>query len=144
MDKKFWLFLSPIRPSAKQQSNPSCSLLPNDESLQLCIGEGPQGRLGSPSHGNEQQMRCQAAESQPTVSSHTEGLLGIEVVGTISNFLVSPHFFLLFLFIHLFLAMLGLHCYMGFSLVAASRGYSLDVVCWLLIAVASLVAEHRL
>ena len=32
----------------------------------------------------------------------------------------------------------------GLSLVAASRGYSLDAVFGLLIAVASLVAEHRL
>ena len=32
----------------------------------------------------------------------------------------------------------------GFSLVAASGGYSLVVVCVLLIAVASPVAEHRL
>ena len=108
------------------------------------ISEGPQGRLGSPSRGNEQQMRCQAAESQPTVSSPTEGLLGMEAGGTISDFLVSPHFFLLFLFIRVFLAMLGLHCYMSFSLVAASRGYSLAVVCRLLTAVASLVAEHGL
>ena len=68
----------------------------------------------------------------------------MEVGGTISVFLVSPHFFLLFLFIHLFLAMLSLHCSMGFSLVAASRGYSLVVVCRLLTAVASLVAERGL
>ena len=43
-----------------------------------------------------------------------------------------------------FLAVLGLCCCMGFSLVASSRSYSLVVVCGLLIAVASLVAEHRL
>ena len=30
----------------------------------------------------------------------------------------------------------------AFSLVVASRGYSMVAVCWLLIAVASLVAEH--
>ena len=33
---------------------------------------------------------------------------------------------------------------MGFSLVAARRGYSQDSVCRLLTEVASLVAEHRL
>ena len=33
---------------------------------------------------------------------------------------------------------------MGFSLVAASGGYSLIVVCGLLIVIASLVAEHGL
>ena len=38
--------------------------------------------------------------------------------------------------------MLGLHCCAGFSLVAVSGGYSLAVVCRLLIAVASPVAEH--
>ena len=47
-------------------------------------------------------------------------------------------------FIHLFLDVLHLHCCKGFSLVAASRGCSLVAVHVLLIAVASLVAEHRL
>ena len=42
----------------------------------------------------------------------------------------------------LFLAALGLH--LGLSLVAASQGYSLAVVCWLLIVVASLVVQHGL
>ena len=40
--------------------------------------------------------------------------------------------------------MLGLHCCSGFSLAAVSRGYSLVVELRLLIAVASLVVEHRL
>ena len=49
--------------------------------------------------------------------------------------------------------MLDLHCYVGFSLVVASRGCSLVAVsgscfviavCRLVIVVASLVAEHRL
>ena len=39
---------------------------------------------------------------------------------------------------------LGLCCYVGFSLVAASGGYSLAVVCGLRIVVTSLVMEHRL
>ena len=52
---------------------------------------------------------------------------------------------ILFLFIYLFWgAVLGLHGCARSSLVAASRGYSLVAVCGLLIAVASLVAEHRL
>ena len=46
--------------------------------------------------------------------------------------------------IYLFLSVLDLHCYMGFSLVMESGGYSLVAVHVLLIAVASLVAEHRL
>ena len=41
---------------------------------------------------------------------------------------------------YLFLAALGLCCCVGFSPVAARKGYSLGVVCSLLIAVASLVA----
>ena len=41
-------------------------------------------------------------------------------------------------------AVLGLCCCVGFSLVAASGGHSPVVVCGLLIAVASLVAEHGL
>ena len=43
-----------------------------------------------------------------------------------------------------FWAGLGLHCCAGFSLVAASRGYSLVVVRGLLIAVGSFVQKHRL
>ena len=45
------------------------------------------------------------------------------------------------LFIYLFLAELGLHC---FSLVAASQNYSLVVVHKLLFAAASLVLGHSL
>jgi len=48
------------------------------------------------------------------------------------------------LFIYLFWAVLGLHCCMGFSLVAASRGYLLIAGWGVLIAVASLVAGHGL
>ena len=40
--------------------------------------------------------------------------------------------------------MLGLRCCLGFSLVAASRGYSLVVVHGLLTVVASLVREYGL
>ena len=42
------------------------------------------------------------------------------------------------------MAVLGLHCCTGFSLAVASRGYSLVAMSELLIAVASLVAKHRL
>ena len=45
---------------------------------------------------------------------------------------------------YLFLAVLGLCCFLGFSLVVASRGYPPVVVCRLLIVVASLVEEHGL
>ena len=51
---------------------------------------------------------------------------------------------LLILFIYLFLAVLYLCCYAGFSLVATSRACSLVAASRLLIAVASLVAEHGL
>ena len=44
---------------------------------------------------------------------------------------------------YVFLAMLGLHGHAGFSLVLESRGYSPVVVWRILIAMASLVAEHR-
>ena len=46
--------------------------------------------------------------------------------------------------IYFILALLGLPCSAGFSLVVASEGYSLVVVCGLLIAMASLVVEHGL
>ena len=48
------------------------------------------------------------------------------------------------MFTYLFLAVLDLCCYAGFSLVVESRGYSLVAVHELLIAVASLVVEHGL
>ena len=38
---------------------------------------------------------------------------------------------------------LGLHCWVGFSLVLVSLGYSVVVAYKLLIAAASLVAEHK-
>ena len=47
-------------------------------------------------------------------------------------------------FIYLFLAVLDVRCYTGFSVVVESRGYSLVAALGLLIVVASLVAEHRL
>ena len=53
------------------------------------------------------------------------------------------YFFLVNLFIYLFMAALGLHCCTrAFS--SGERGLLFVVVCKLLIAVASLVAEHRL
>ena len=52
--------------------------------------------------------------------------------------------FFFFLLIYLILAMLGLFCNDCFSLVAASQGYSLVALCRLLLAIASLAAEHRL
>ena len=57
----------------------------------------------------------------------------------------SSNILFLILFIYLFLAVLGLHCCVGFFLlVAASGGYSQVAGCRLLFAMASLVAEHRL
>lgn len=42
------------------------------------------------------------------------------------------------------LAVLGLHCYKGFSLVAETKGYSLVTLHGLPVAMASLIAEHGL
>ena len=47
-------------------------------------------------------------------------------------------------FISLFLAALGLHCYTQAFCSRGERGYPLVTMCRLLIAVASLVAEHGL
>ena len=44
-------------------------------------------------------------------------------------------------FVILFLALLGLRCCVGFSLVGVSKGHALFVM-WLLNVVASLVVEH--
>ena len=60
------------------------------------------------------------------------------------SYLTHLFLFLRFLLIYLFLAALGLHCWARLSLVAVSWGYSLVAVCRLLVAVVSLVAEHRL
>ena len=49
-----------------------------------------------------------------------------------------------YLFIHLFLALQGLHCCASSFLVAGSGGYSLVAACGLLITVISLVAEQGL
>ena len=56
----------------------------------------------------------------------------------------STTFLLLNSFICLFLAVLGLHWWAGFSLAAETRRYSPVAVLRLLTAVASLVAEHGL
>ena len=56
---------------------------------------------------------------------------------------IEDKFLNIILFTHLFLAILGLHFCVGFSLAAASWGYSLIEVHGLLIAVASL-ADHGL
>ena len=45
---------------------------------------------------------------------------------------------------YLFVAVLGLHCCLGFYLVVGSEGYSLVVLGKLLIVVASFVVEHGL
>ena len=52
--------------------------------------------------------------------------------------------FFTILCIYLFLAVLGLHCCVGFSLVVAGRGYSLVTVLGFLFVVACLVGEHGL
>ena len=49
---------------------------------------------------------------------------------------IPPPLFFFLKSVSLFLAMLGLHCCMGFSSVAESRGYSLAVLCGLPTAVA--------
>ena len=66
---------------------------------------------------------------------------------TIDNFLRKssvPFFKKIVLLIYLFSSVLGLWFCVGFSVVAASAGYSLVLVHGLLIAVTSLVAEHGL
>lgn len=57
---------------------------------------------------------------------------------------VFTSFLFLMLLMYLFVAVLGLCCCVGFSLAAASRGYSLVVVLGLFIAVVSLAAEQTL
>ena len=73
---------------------------------------------------------------------HRDVVHGINILYHFYWISILYHLFLFFFFdAYLFLAVLGLA---GFSLVAASRGYSLVVVHELLITMVSLVAEHRL
>ena len=58
--------------------------------------------------------------------------------------MVSRQHFKKIIFIYLFLAVFGLCCCVGFSLIVATGGSSLVVVSELLIVVASFVEEHRL
>ena len=51
------------------------------------------------------------------------------------------HYSILFIYL---LAVLGLHCCMGFSLAVVSRGYSVFVVCGFLIVLASFIMDHGL
>ena len=53
------------------------------------------------------------------------------------------HFMVFFKIFYLFLAVLGLHCYVHLSLVVARQRLLLIVVSGLLIAVVSPVAEHK-
>ena len=55
---------------------------------------------------------------------------------------MSPGRDFFFFNFYLFLTVLGLHCLMGLSLVAASRGCSLVPMHGLLIVVTSFVVEH--
>ena len=76
----------------------------------------------------------------------------LEQLENFYNLLICEVFFLFFvclflinLFIYLFiLAVLGLHCCVWAFSSCGKRGPLFVVVCGLLIAVASLVAEHRL
>ena len=58
--------------------------------------------------------------------------------------MICNSFNILLFFIYLFLAVLGLHCCTGCSLVVGSGGYALVVMCGILPLVASFVAGCRL
>ena len=65
---------------------------------------------------------------------------GVRILFTSSFFKIQNLLKKLIIYV---LAVLDLHCSLGFALVAARGGHSLVAVFRLLIAVASLVAEHR-
>ena len=69
-------------------------------------------------------------------------LMLLNILANLDPFLL-PHNFLVILFTYMFLAVLDLHCCASFSAVAVSEwGLRFSAVCWLLIAVVSLVG-HR-
>ena len=66
-------------------------------------------------------------------------------VDSVSKNRISSFFYnFIYLYICLFWAVLGLHCSVVFSLVVASRGYSVAVMFELLTEVTSLAVEDRL
>ena len=60
------------------------------------------------------------------------------------SFVFTSYLMQIFIYLIYFLAVLGLHWCMGFSLVMEKGGYSLIVMRGFLIAVTSFVAERRL
>ena len=64
----------------------------------------------------------------------------------IKNHKIAIHFFLIDLssFYYLFLAVLGFCCCMSFSLVVVSRGYSLVVVCSLIVVTYSIGSKKAM
>ena len=80
----------------------------------------------------------------PTPSQHLLGGTNRQTSYFWTSLILLMLFKNIYTFIYLFLAVLGLHCCMGSSLVAVSSGYSLDEVCGLFIVEASVAAEHRL
>ena len=94
------------------------------------------------------ELLCPPPGDRPTCTHPSDSMIDLLLVILVSSnsppsLLFFKIYCLTFLFI-LFLAALGLRCYVGFSLVVESRGYSLVDVCRLLLAVASLAAEHGL
>ena len=78
-------------------------------------------------------MRCSAQED--TIVIQPKGTFNLQTIITLFLFII--------LFMYLLLVMLDLHCFASFSLVVASRGYSLGALPGLFIAVASLVSEYE-
>ena len=85
------------------------------------------------------------AESRHTTQNqkHT-GLPGTVGCKNLNLFLFFCFLFLIYLFIYLFLAALGLRCCTRVFSGCGERGLLFVAVCGLLLAVASLVAEHGL
>lgn len=77
-------------------------------------------------------MRCSAQED--TIVIQPKGTFNLQMIITLFLFII--------LFMYLLLVMLDLHCFASFSLVVASRGYSLVALHGLFIAMASLVSEY--
>ena len=71
-------------------------------------------------------------------------LLSERFLHLLAKFLRYYFLIILFIFIYLFLAVLGLHWFTGSSSSSSEEGLLLVVVHRLLIVVAPLVAEHRL
>ena len=94
--------------------------------------------------GARRHQKSAGSKKDPALGSFRGSVVLLTLWFQASGFQNCERIDVCFFFVCLFLAVLGLHCCVGFSLVVASGGYSLNAVPGLLIVEASLVMERGL